>query len=125
MPHQNTLKFPQHSFNTPYQLGSEKSDRADDCDTYELKVYAGDMLVMGSDGLFDNVFEGDIVCTAWETMKQGKSPTQVAEDLATRARELSMQSERESPFAIAASENGLDLQGGKLDDITVCVSFVL
>ena len=114
----------QHSFNTPYQLGSERSDRADDCDTYELKVYPGDMLVMGSDGLFDNLFDEDLVGVAWATMKRGKSPTQVAEDLARRAREESL-SDRESPFAVAAAENGLDLGGGKLDDVTVCVSYVM
>ncbi|XP_061359310.1 probable protein phosphatase 2C 55 [Gastrolobium bilobum] len=51
----------QHSFNTPFQLGnSEISDRPDSATEYQILVEAGDILVLGSDGLFDNLYVDDI-----------------------------------------------------------------
>ncbi|KAI3986171.1 hypothetical protein MKX01_004315 [Papaver californicum] len=44
-----------HSFNSPYQLG-KNSDRSSSADVLEFKqVMAGDVIVTGTDGLFDNL----------------------------------------------------------------------
>ena len=54
----------EHYFNCPYQLGyeplSEDTDTAADAESYEFAVKPGDLVVAGSDGLFDNVFDEDI-----------------------------------------------------------------
>lgn len=50
----------QHSFNFPYQLGTNSKDRPTDAQSYFVPVQRGDVLVMGSDGLFDNLFGSDI-----------------------------------------------------------------
>ena len=50
----------QHFFDCPLQLGAypeyvEATDYAADAETYTLNVMPGDVIVMGSDGLWDNV----------------------------------------------------------------------
>ena len=54
----------EHYFNCPYQLGyeplSEDTDVAEDADEFEFTVKPGDLVVAGSDGLFDNVFDDEI-----------------------------------------------------------------
>lgn len=50
----------QHSFNFPYQLGTNSKDRPADAQSYSVPVQRGDVIVMGSDGLFDNLFGSDI-----------------------------------------------------------------
>jgi serine/threonine protein phosphatase PrpC len=36
-------------------------DQPDDSDNYQLRVREGDLLVMGTDGVFDNLFEEEIL----------------------------------------------------------------
>lgn len=50
----------QHFFDCPYQFGSESTDSVADAEAFEVQLEAGDTLVMGSDGLFDNMFDRDI-----------------------------------------------------------------
>jgi protein phosphatase PTC7 len=47
----------QHSFNCPYQLSAAGGDRLADADVGEVPVADGDVVVVGTDGLFDNVFD--------------------------------------------------------------------
>ena len=53
-----------HSFNTPFQLAQvsefPESDTAAEADLAEFTVQAGDVIVAGSDGLFDNLWPDDI-----------------------------------------------------------------
>ena len=49
----------QHFFDCPFQFGAfpeyvEATDYPSDAQTYSLNVMAGDIIIMGSDGLFDN-----------------------------------------------------------------------
>ena len=84
-------KEQQHGFNTPYQLTrlpNQKDvdnlklwnkrkelenlkkamkerkfceDTPEDSDLYQLRVREGDLLILGTDGLFDNLFEEEIL----------------------------------------------------------------
>ena len=60
----------EHYFNCPFQLGyeplSEDTDTAADAETFEFTVQPGDLVVAGSDGLFDNVFDDEIAEVATE-----------------------------------------------------------
>jgi serine/threonine protein phosphatase PrpC len=47
----------QHSFNFPFQLGTGSKDTPADAQSFTVKIKEGDIVVMGSDGIFDNVFE--------------------------------------------------------------------
>ncbi|KAJ2715627.1 hypothetical protein H4R19_001095 [Coemansia spiralis] len=52
----------QHSFNYPYQLGTEPhSDKPSDAQVFRLKIQKGDVIIVGSDGVFDNLFDEDIL----------------------------------------------------------------
>ena len=50
-----------HGLNFPYQLGSGSKDKPQDAYRAILQVQEGDLVVMGSDGIFDNVFDNDVV----------------------------------------------------------------
>jgi serine/threonine protein phosphatase PrpC len=54
-------KEQQHYFNCPFQLGTQSKDTPYDAFVDRLDVQAGDWLVLGTDGLFDNVFDAEIV----------------------------------------------------------------
>jgi len=58
----------EHFFNCPFQLGypplSEDTDTADDAEVFDVAVAPGDIVILGSDGLFDNVFDEEIASVA-------------------------------------------------------------
>ncbi|KAF9111223.1 hypothetical protein BGX27_005225 [Mortierella sp. AM989] len=51
----------QHSFNYPFQLGTGSTDSPKDAQVFTVKVESGDIVVMGTDGIFDNLFDEDIL----------------------------------------------------------------
>jgi len=148
------------SFNHPYQLGwtGEDSDGEansfkspkDSCTT-SIHLRRGDIVVMATDGLFDNVDIDDIakVGLKWEQMsgfiqdgdisarekrwRMGNSLTLVSQenigdlaaDLCNLARESSLDSSTDSPFAILAKENDIMWSGGMPDDCTVIVGHIV
>eukprot|EP00271_Cylindrocystis_brebissonii_P004755 TRINITY_DN16597_c0_g1_i1.p1 TRINITY_DN16597_c0_g1~~TRINITY_DN16597_c0_g1_i1.p1 ORF type:complete len:528 (+),score=72.50 TRINITY_DN16597_c0_g1_i1:164-1747(+) len=114
----------QHDFNFPYQLGSEGSDSPQMAQVFSLPVAAGDVLVVGTDGLFDNLFDSDVTAVVMHCVKAGKGPQATSEQLAALARLRAQDRTHFSPFAKAAQEAGYRYQGGKMDDITVLVSYI-
>eukprot|EP00198_Chlamydomonas_reinhardtii_P008181 XP_001697518.1 predicted protein [Chlamydomonas reinhardtii] len=54
----------QHAFNMPFQLSHpnnvEDPDSADDADVHLVEVQDGDVIMLATDGLFDNVFDDEI-----------------------------------------------------------------
>jgi len=81
----------QHSFNFPFQLGTGSKDSPADADSFTVKVEEGDIVVVASDGLFDNVFDDEIVSIASD-ITTGKKPNMIdpqliADHLALRCRE--------------------------------------
>ncbi|KAI3924356.1 hypothetical protein MKW98_032557 [Papaver atlanticum] len=124
----------QHFFNCPYQLSTGGNhDTPSSADVLEFKeVMAGDVIVMGTDGLFDNLFTSEIekiIVDAEEeaTARGGKiDPNKVAWTLAEFALKKSLDPNNPTPFAEAKKkDNNLSKGiGGKVDDITVIVSFV-
>jgi protein phosphatase PTC7 len=142
------------SFNHPFQLGwtgekipnneSSSFREARDACTSSIHVRRGDIVIMATDGLFDNVDTDDIcaLCLDWEQQtgmirggdisarerrwSMGNSLTTVSmeriTDLATtlvqRARANSLRNDIDSPFAILAKENDVMWSGGMPDDCT-------
>lgn len=138
------------SFNHPFQLGwtgreldeseGHSFKTAKDSCTTSIHVRRGDIIIMATDGLFDNLEVDDIAQTALEWEQQygfirggdimarerrwamGNSLTvlssEVIEDLAAKlckqAREKSLDPTTDSPFAILAKENDIMWSGGKL-----------
>lgn len=107
----------QHSFNYPYQLGTG-GEQPEQGDTITLNdIEAGDLIIVGTDGLWDNVFDEEIMQMA-STIQD---TALLAEKLAQKAHEHAMDPFILSPFAVAAQRQGLPFLGGKLDDTTVLV----
>ncbi|CAG9561900.1 unnamed protein product [Danaus chrysippus] len=126
----------QHYFNTPYQLslpppGHDRnvlSDRPESAETAEFKVECGDVILVATDGVFDNVPEPVLVA---EMRRAGEGAAGdgvklqgVANSIAWMARNLSFDGCYMSPFAKSARQNGIDAIGGKPDDITVLLAIV-
>ncbi|KAK9069088.1 hypothetical protein SSX86_013204 [Deinandra increscens subsp. villosa] len=126
--------FPQeHYFDCPYQLSSEAVTQTYlDATVSSIDSMKGDIIVMGSDGLFDNVFDHEIVTT----IAEHKDVVETAKVLADLAYKHSVDFYFDSPYSIEARNRGFDvplwkkalgqkLTGGKMDDITVIVAEVV
>lgn len=114
----------QHDFNFPFQLGSKGCDLPEVAEEFLFPVAAGDILVVGTDGLFDNLFDSELTSVVMHSVKAGWSPKETAERIATLAHLRAQDPLRQSPFAKSAQEAGYRFWGGKMDDITVVVSYI-
>ena len=127
-------KSQQHEFNLPYQLGWTKvypeGDRPDAADRVEVEMKPGDAVVLGSDGLWDNVPYAEVAALCAE--HQGDAE-ECAEAIATLAFGYSCDPEYDSPFTQEARKaaegrpewaDRRNLIGGKMDDIAVVCMFV-
>jgi len=163
----------QHSFNCPYQLCcmpseedfpqllaegkhtlvkvlqkniNPQQDMPEHSDTYVFPVQEGDLLVLGTDGVFDNLHD-DEICQltnqalspfeAGEFFSSGLAglvpgpgapstpPTRLAEALAMAAFHRSKDLQAKTPFSVHAQKAGFYRIGGKMDDITCVCAWVV
>ncbi|XP_009764148.1 putative protein phosphatase 2C 55 [Nicotiana tabacum] len=114
-----------HSFNFPYQLeGSSAGDLPSLAEVFKIAVAPGDVVIAGTDGLFDNLYDTDITGVVVHAVESGLEPETTAQKIAALAQQRAMDPTKPSPFSDAAKEAGFEYHGGKLDDITVVVSYV-
>lgn len=133
-----------HYFNCPYQLGYAgadlRKDVINDLDSsshtpmnekplfetpengvrLRVPVNEGDLIVLATDGLFDNVDEEELL----EIVRLEPEVDGLTRKLVQKAYDLSLDRMRDSPFARLAKENDLMWGGGMPDDITIIVSRV-
>ncbi|KAG5684527.1 hypothetical protein PVAND_013755 [Polypedilum vanderplanki] len=124
----------QHYFNTPFQLSLPPpgnanrvlSDSPESADTYSFPVKDGDVILVATDGVFDNVPKDLLLETlkGVEGEKDAVKLQMTANSIALMARSLSFDSNFMSPFAINARKNNIHTIGGKPDDITVVLATV-
>ncbi|CAM9486020.1 unnamed protein product [Ectocarpus sp. 12 AP-2014] len=113
-----------HNFNQPYQLGTGSRDKAHDAREFLFYVREGDLVVLATDGLLDNMFESDILrcieeasegdaqTTAHESCDK---PVDLASALARRAFSLSRDKERLTPWEEEAVAAGVIPTRGFVD----------
>lgn len=89
-----------------------------------VPVAAGDVIIAGTDGLFDNLYNNDITAVVVHAVRAGFGPQVTAQKIAALARQRAQDKNRQTPFSSAAQEAGYRYYGGKLDDITVVVSYI-
>ena len=125
-------------------------DAKDSCTT-SIYLRRGDIVIVATDGLFDNVDLDEIcdVALEWEqrhgfirggdiagrdhrwamgnsmTIISSENISELAETLCERARTNSLNSEVDSPFTILAKENDIMWSGGMPDDCTVLALHVV
>jgi len=124
----------EHGLGHPYQLGHHQhTDSPDMADKMELDVREGDWIVMGTDGLFDNLWDDEIASKVLEAhlrmQVDGRPARQAAGETARAllggAYNRSISKYDSSPFSEAATEElNMAYSGGKPDDITVLVGVV-
>ena len=126
--HEMELKYhsPQqeHQFGFPYQLGHhDGADPVDSAMLHTLPVSSGDVIILGSDGLWDNLSVHKISETVKELTANGSRPSIIAQALAKLAFEYAVDKHAITPYSLGASE-AFDMiyNGGKQDDITVVVT---
>ncbi|CAI5725622.1 unnamed protein product [Hyaloperonospora brassicae] len=120
-----------HYFNCPYQLGyGANGDTPEMGEVYELKAQEGDVIVLGTDGLFDNLYSEqiasllDTVLPSTQEEHNQLSMDKIASCIAHTAHEVAKGTKTKTPFAVAAQQAGYEYLGGKMDDITVVTSLV-
>ncbi len=89
---------------------------------FELQVQPGDIIISGTDGLWDNVFSEEAATIVSKCIAKGETPEVAAQVLCRYARMRAVDTKYNSPFSYAAVAAGYPFLGGKLDDITVLVS---
>ncbi|KAL1936149.1 hypothetical protein VTP01DRAFT_283 [Rhizomucor pusillus] len=127
----------QHSFNFPYQLGTASFDSPGDAQQFTVKIEEGDIVVLATDGLFDNLYDDEILEEVQQCLQNNRVtpqddpssvasvPQLISDALARRAKEVSEDpANPSSPFQVRAMHEGLYYQGGKADDISVLVAII-
>ena len=121
----------QHEFNYPFQLSSwaanvAKRDMPSDGERYVHELLPGDIILLSSDGVLDNLFDEQIstILDGWG----GASAADIAAVIAKRARECSLGDTEVTPWTVSlAAERGTTEveTRGKVDDVTVLAVKVL
>jgi len=137
----------QHSWNCPYQLTRLPAalvsrfpkvslDTAEDCERYCFEVQEGDLLLLFTDGMRDNLHEREVLhivdCALSPALGQlvglaehATPPESVARALALAAQERSLDPVAKVPFVEYSKRHGYQCMGGKQDDITVVAAWVM
>ncbi|KAL8839109.1 MAG: hypothetical protein Q9176_004611 [Flavoplaca citrina] len=125
-----------HWFDCPRQLGTNSPDTPQaNAVMDKIKIREGDVVLAMSDGVVDNLWEHEVVQNVHESMQKVGDKKQnegthvaqeadgrmldVAKELVKAARNIAEDPYAESPFMERAVEEGLAMEGGKLDDISV------
>lgn len=113
------------------------TDLPKDADTKSFFLKDGDLILLATDGYFDNMYSHETL----ELINSGMKPIDenqqeqdselvtatirgLAKTLTDRARRLSLDPKRLSPWAKQARLHGSNYRGGKVDDITCIVTLV-
>ena len=126
-----------HWFDCPRQLGTNSPDTPNaNAVMDKVEIRENDVVLAMSDGVVDNLWEHEILenvidsIQKWEAGEGGEGSGDrtgganggmlyVAEELVKATRNIAENPYAESPFMERAIEEGLAMEGGKLDDISV------
>ncbi|CRG99648.1 protein phosphatase, putative [Plasmodium relictum] len=110
----------QYEFNFPYQLGSNSISKPNDAEIAHIEVQKNDIIVAGTDGLWDNLYDNQIL----NIVKQNNFSS-LSEKIANEAFNYSKMKRWMSPYI--KNYNKIfrcHKTGGKMDDITVSCALV-
>ncbi|XP_059442092.1 probable protein phosphatase 2C 55 [Corylus avellana] len=111
----------QHYFNCPYQLGNSKGyDRPRSATKRREPVFPGDVIVVGTDGLLDNVFPAEIEDVLKRETLEGVNPMELAVIITNLARNNS-----QKRLELSRQGMGTRTTRGKPDDIMVVVAYIV
>ena len=94
--------------------------------SYVGGLKAGDVIIAATDGLFDNISDDDILAVVVAKVSQKIGAQALAVELVRVAHEHSMSHSCETPYSLSATaEFDMAFLGGKPDDITCVVSYLI
>ncbi|GAB7354105.1 hypothetical protein MBLNU459_g4671t1 [Dothideomycetes sp. NU459] len=127
-----------HWFDCPRQLGTNSPDEPNkDAVMDKVVIEEDDIVLAMSDGVIDNLWEHEVVRTVMDSMNKWQSGDArnvmrsdesstyadgmrfVAQELVKAARVIAEDPFAESPYMEKSIDEGLPIEGGKLDDISV------
>ena len=125
----------EHEFGRPFQLGHhDNSDSPSDAMLTTFPLEPGDFIIMGSDGLWDNLSEVEILELIEDVFKGGCGSAaagmaqsqslmnKASREIVSAAYHASMDKRRTTPYSLAATEFfDMVYSGGKKDDITAVI----
>ena len=121
-----------YEFNFPYQL-AVYSDGEGDTESLKnigkntqkkLILKSGDVVLLMTDGVFDNLFDIELEKITNSLMLNVKPAQELAESIGHSAKNRSLQYHANTPFIEGAKMCGKEFYGGKIDDITVVVAIM-
>jgi serine/threonine protein phosphatase PrpC len=128
-----------HWFDCPRQLGTNSPDTpVKNAVLDKVQIEEDDVVLAMTDGVIDNLWEHEVVQNVLDSMQKwqegvsksetGQDPGEqtyadgmryVAQELLNAARKIAEDPFAESPYMEKAIDEGLSIEGGKLDDISV------
>ncbi|PHT52735.1 putative protein phosphatase 2C 55 [Capsicum baccatum] len=88
----------QHDFNFTYQMESGNSgDSPRSGEVFKIPVAPGDVIIAGTDGLFDNLYNNDISVVVGHATRAGLPPQVVAQKIVALARQRAQDKNRQIP----------------------------
>ncbi|KAG5583528.1 hypothetical protein H5410_054155 [Solanum commersonii] len=111
----------QRVFGCPYQLGNCNSDNPSVAQEMKLNVEKDDILMIGTDGMLDNIFESEIEEIVRRAIDQNLKAEELASQIGNFALYNSFDRFADTPFSRASEGRH---KGGKIDDITVIVAYI-
>jgi len=113
-----------HYFDCPYQLSEDSPDRPRDGTKLSVRVQKGDTILMGSDGVFDNL-DDTAVCKIVKEQGSQTRAAVLARKVVEASRRVSLDPTANTPYAVFAKKDGdpeyEDGVGGKVDDVSCIV----
>jgi protein phosphatase PTC7 len=111
-----------HYFDCPYQLSVDSPDRPRDGTKMNIELMPGDLILLGSDGIFDNLSDADILAVLQDSPSK---PSVMAKRVVEQSRKVSLNRKAVTPYSLAAQKKGdPDYEsgvGGKVDDVSCVV----
>jgi serine/threonine protein phosphatase PrpC len=128
-----------HWFDCPRQLGTNSPDEPEKNAVMDrVEIELDDVVLAMSDGVIDNLWDHEVLQSVVDSMhkwangeagiQKGKEPAEqsyseemmfVAEELVKAAKVIAQDPFAESPYMEKAVDEGLSIEGGKMDDISV------
>jgi protein phosphatase PTC7 len=115
-------KSQENGFNFPFQIGTHGNNPRV-AESSSMTIQTGDLVILGTDGLFDNMYVF-MILDELENLKKNNelNPENISKKLAEKAFYYSLKYEFFSPFSMLAMlKVATFYRGGKSDDITVSV----
>lgn len=93
--------------------------------TREITVKPNDVILLMTDGVFDNLFDWQLEKLVTKSMRKGEGAVELAEGVTLAAWKRSNETWGESPMGAEAEKYGKEWdEGGKQDDITVIATII-